>query len=88
MIFIFPPIVTYSIIYYVISMTKILLGVTLFYLLFLVYARIRISTIEVNTNTQQVLAVSDRTGKPLQLHRPSGVISCLPDWVPDSMVDP
>ena len=51
-------------------------------------ARIRISTIEVKANTQQVLAVSALTGNPLQLHRPSRVTSCLLDWVPDSMVDP
>ena len=51
-------------------------------------ARIRISTIEVKANTQQVLAVSALTGKPLRLHRPSRVTSCLSDWVPDSMVDP
>ena len=62
-------------------MTKNLLGVPLFYLLFLVYARIRISTKEVKVNTQQVLAVSDLTGKPLRLHRPSRVISCLMDFV-------
>ena len=48
---------------------------------FLVYARIRISTREVKVNTQQVLAVSDRTGKPLRLHRPIRVASCLPDFV-------
>ena len=62
-------------------MTKILLGVPLFSLLFLVYARIRISTIQVDTNTYQVLAVSARLGKLLQLHRPSRVTSCLPDFV-------
>ena len=42
---------------------------------------IRISTIEVTANTQQVLAVSDITGKPLRLHRPSRVTSCLTDFV-------
>ena len=51
-------------------------------------ARIRISTKEVKVNTQQVLAVSDLTGKPLRLHRPSRFASCLLDWVPDSMADP
>ena len=56
-IFRFPLIVTSSLIPSVISMTKILLGVPLFSLFFLVYARIRISTIEVKANTQQVLAV-------------------------------
>ena len=43
--------------------------------------RIRIRTKEVKVNTQQVLAVSARTGKPLQLHKPSLVTSCLPDFV-------
>ena len=64
-----------------ISMTKILLGVPLFSLLFLVYVRIIISTKEVKVNTQQVLAVSDLTGKPLLIHRPSRVASYLPDFV-------
>ena len=50
------------------SMTKILLGVPLFSLLFFVYARIRICTIEVTANTQQVLAVPSQTAKPLRLH--------------------
>ena len=36
---------------------------------------------EVKVNTQQVLAVSARTGKPLRLHRPSRVASCLPDFI-------
>ena len=44
-------------------------------------SRIRISTKEVKANTQQVLAVSDLTGKPLRLHIPSLVASCLPDFV-------
>ena len=44
-------------------------------------ARIRISTKEVKVNTQQVLAVSALTGKPLRLHRPIRVASCLPDFV-------
>ena len=70
-----------SLISSVISMTKILLGVPLFSLLFIVYARIRISTKEVKVNTQQVLAVSALTGKPLQLHIPIQVASCLPDFV-------
>ena len=64
-----------------------LLGVPLFSLLFLVYSRIRIITIEVTANAQQVLVVSALTGKPLRLHRPIRVTSCLPDWVPESMVD-
>ena len=64
-IFRFQLVVSSSLISSVISVTKILLGVPLFSLLFLVYARIRISTIEVDTNTHQVLAVSARTGKPL-----------------------
>ena len=86
-IFIFPLIVSSSLISSVISMTKILPGVPLFSLLFLICARIRISTIEVKANTQQVLAVSALTGKPLRLHRPSRVASCLPDWLPDNMAD-
>ena len=44
-------------------------------------ARIRISTKEFKVNTQQVLAGSALTGKPLRLHRPSRVASCLPDFV-------
>ena len=44
-------------------------------------ARIRISTKEFKVNTQQVLAGSAITGKPLQIHRPSRVASCLPDFV-------
>ena len=80
-IFIFQLIVISSLISSVISMTKILLGVPLFYLLFLVYARIRICTIEVMANTQQVLAVPDQTDRPLQLHRLSQVTSCLTDFV-------
>ena len=44
-------------------------------------ARIRISTKEVKVNTQQVLAGSALTGKPLRLHRPSRVASCLTDFV-------
>ena len=87
-IFSFPIIAYSSIISSVISMIKILLGVPLFSLLFLVYTRIRISTKEFKVNTQQVLAVSDLTGNPLQLHRPSRFASCLPNWVPDSMADP
>ena len=51
-------------------------------------AIIRISTIEVKANTQQVLSVSALTGKLLRLHIPNRVTSCLPDWLPDSMVDP
>ena len=55
---------------------------------FLVYARIRISTIEVKANIQQVLAVSALTGKLLRLHIKIRVTSCLTDWLPNSMVDP
>ena len=51
-------------------------------------ARIIFSTKLFKVNNQQVLAVSDLTGKPLRLHRPSRFASCLPDWVPDSMADP
>ena len=43
--------------------------------------RIRISTKEVKANTQQVLAVSDLTCKPVRLHRSSWVASCLPNFV-------
>ena len=86
-IFIFPLIAFSSMISLTISMTKILLGVPLLSLLFIVYVRIRISTKEFEVNTQQVLAVSALTGKPLRLHRPSRFASCLPDWVPDSMAD-
>ena len=57
-------------------MTKILLGIPLFSLLSLVYAGIRIGTIEVTANIQQVLAVPAQTAKPLQLHTPSRVTSC------------
>ena len=58
-------------------MTKILLGVTLFSLLFLVYVRIRIKTKEFEVNTQQVLAISAQMGKPLRLHRPSRFASLI-----------
>ena len=44
-------------------------------------ARIRISTIEVTANTQQVLAFPDQTGKLLRLHRPSRVTSCPTEFV-------
>ena len=44
-------------------------------------SRIIISTKEFKVNTQQVLAGSDLTGKPLRQHRPSRVASCLPDFV-------
>ena len=44
-------------------------------------SRIRFSTKEFKVNTQQVLAVSALTGKPLQLHRLSRVASCLSDFV-------
>ena len=64
-IFSFPLIAFSSMFSLTISMTKILLGVTLFSLLFLVYVRIRISTKEFDVNTQQVLAVSALMGKPL-----------------------
>ena len=80
-IFSFSLISSSSLISSVISMTKIMLGVSLFSILFLVYARIRISAKEVKVNTQRVLAVSALTGKPLRLHRPSRVASCLPDFV-------
>ena len=80
-IFCFPLIASSSLISSVISMIKILLGVPLFSILFLVYARIRIITKEFKVNTQQVLDVSDLTGKPLKLHRPSRFASCLPDFV-------
>ena len=80
-IFSFLLIASSSIISSVISMIKMFLGVPLFSVLFLVYARIRISTKEFNMNTQQVLAVSALTGKPLRLHRPSRVASCLPEFV-------
>ena len=70
------------------SMTNILLGIPPFSLLFLVYTRIRICTIEVRANTHQVLAVPDQTGKPLRLHRPIRVTSWPTDWGPYSMVDP
>ena len=62
-------------------MTKILLGIPLFSLLSLVYARIGIGTIEVTANTQQVLDVPDQTAKLLRLHRPSRVTSCPTDFV-------
>ena len=62
-------------------MTKTLLGINLFSLLSLVYARIGIGTIEVTANTHQVLAVPAQTAKPLRLHRPSRVISCPTDFV-------
>ena len=50
-------------------------------------ARIGFSTKEFEVNTQQVLAASDLTGKPLRLHRPRRFASWLPDWVPDSMAN-
>ena len=43
--------------------------------------RISISTKEFKVNTQQLLAGSALTGKPLQLHRPRRVASCLPKFV-------
>ena len=64
-IFSFPLIASSSMIFSIISTIKILLGVPLFSILFLVYVRIRISTKEFKVNTQQVLAVSALTGKPL-----------------------
>ena len=57
-------------------MTKIFLVIPLFSLLSLVYVRIRISTIEVTENIQQVLAVPDQKAKPIRQHIPSRVISC------------
>ena len=63
------------------SMTKILLGIPLFSLLFIVFARIGICTIEVTANTQQVLAVPAQTAKLLQLHIPSRFISCRTGFV-------
>ena len=44
-------------------------------------SRIRFSTKEFKVKTHQVLAVSALTGKPLQLHRPSRVASCMQDFV-------
>ena len=38
-----------------------------------------IRTIEVTANTQQVLAVTTQTDKPLRQHRPSRVTSCPTD---------
>ena len=61
------------------EVTKILLGIPLFYLLSLVYARIGIGTIEVTANVQQVLDVTSQTSKPLRQHRPSRVTSCPTD---------
>ena len=83
-----PPIVISSLIYSVKSTTNILLGVPLFSLLFLVYVRIIICTIEVTANTQQVLSVPAQTVKPLQLHRPIRFTSCPTDWIPYAMFDP
>ena len=62
-------------------MTKILLAIPLFSLLFIVFARIGICTIEVTANTQQVLAVPAQTAKLLQLHIPSRVTSCRTGFV-------
>ena len=73
--FLFPAIVISSLFSSVKSTTKILLGIPLFSLLYLVYTIIRIGTIEVTANTQQVLAVPDQTAKPLRLHIPSRVTS-------------
>ena len=86
-IFSFLLIASSSMIFLTISMTKILLGVTLFSLLFLIYVRIRISTKESEVKTQQVLAISAQTNKPLRLHIPSRFASWMPDWLPDSMAD-
>ena len=44
-------------------------------------SRIRFSTKEFKVKTEQVIAVSALTGKPLRLHRPSQVASCLQDFV-------
>ena len=81
LIFLLPLILISSLISSVKSMTKILLGVPLFSLLSLVYARIGICTIEVTANTHQVLAVPAQTAKPLRLHRPSRVNSRPTDFV-------
>ena len=86
--FLSPDIVISKLLSSVKSINKLFLGIPLFSLLSLVYSRIRFITKEFKVNTQKVLDFSALTGKPLQLHRPSRVVSCLPDWVPDSMADP
>ena len=71
----FPDIFISSLLSFVKSTTKILLGITLLSLLSFVYTRIGIGTIEVTENTQQVLAVLTQTAKPLRQHRPIQVTS-------------
>ena len=73
--FLFPAIVISYFFSSVKSMTNFFLGIPLFSLLSLVYARIGICTIEVTANIQQVLAVPAQTAKPIRLHRPSRVTS-------------
>ena len=58
-------------------MTKILLGVPLFFLLFIVNVKIRFKTEEFEVNAHQVLAASAQTGKQLRLHRPSRFASLI-----------
>ena len=79
--FLFPAIVISSLFSSVKYMTKNLPGISLFSLICLVYARIRICTIEVTANTQQVLDVPAQKVKPLRLHRTSRVTSCPKDFV-------
>ena len=70
------------------SMTKFLLGITLFSLLYFVYAIIGIGTIGITVNTHQVLTIKAQTAKLLRQHRPSRVPSCLTDWIPYAMASP
>ena len=79
LIFLFPAIFISSLISSVKSTKKILLGIPLFSIFSLVYARIGIGTIEVTANTQQVLAVPAQTAKLLLQHRPNRVTSCPTD---------
>ena len=76
LIFIFTAIFISSIFSSVESTTKCFLVIPLLSLLSLVYTRIRICTIEVTANIQQVLAVPSQTSKPLRLHIPSRLTSC------------
>ena len=62
--------------------TKILLGIPLFSLLSLVYARIRIGRIGIPAKTHQVITAKAQTAESLRQHRPITVLSCPTDWIP------
>ena len=58
------------------EVTKILLGIPLFSLLYFAYVIIIMITIEGTANNQQVITVKAQTAKPIQQHRPIQVTSC------------